>query len=95
MECLGVIRVFGQGGRDGTKEDASGGLVPDSDTGEEEQGDAGSWLLEAVGSRRRGVLPGCRGGREIGREEGHWGLAGCGEERTLRGKPLLFKKETG
>ena len=60
MECLGVIRVSGQGRMDGTKGDASGGLVPDSDTERRSRKILvlGCWRLWGPGEKR--VLPGCR-----------------------------------
>lgn len=52
-----------QGRRDGTEGDASGGLVPDSDTGRRSRETLvlGCWRLWGPGEK--GVLPECRAGR--------------------------------
>ena len=74
MECLGVIRVFGQGRRDGTEGDLSGGLVSDSETGRRSRKTLvlGCWRLWGPGEK--GVL--ARGGGGMSRERrGIGGLA--------------------
>lgn len=88
-----MIRGVGQGREGWYQEDASGGLVPDSDTGREEQGDTGSWLLEAVGSRREGCSQGAGQGGGMSREGALGGLSlSVARRGPSRGKPLLFRR---
>ena len=76
MECLGVIRVSRQGRMDGTKGDASGSLVSDSDTERRSRKIPvlGCWRLWGPGEK--GVLLGCRAAGGMSRErKGIGGLA--------------------
>ena len=74
MECLGVIRVFGQGRRDGTEGDVSGGLVPDLETGRRSRKTLvlGCWRMWGPGEM--GVL-GWGGGGMSRERRGIGGLA--------------------
>ena len=76
LECLGVIRVSRQGRMDGTKGDASGSLVSDSDTERRSRKIPvlGCWRLWGPGEK--GVLLGCRAAGGMSRErKGIGGLA--------------------